>query len=230
MTKLHYLFRLIILIIFIGTIHQLFVLSSVLSDLLNGISSGPFIRLTRANLASFIMTKTNNDTMSDAPRRVIHQTWKSRNLSSFPIETSSQSWETSRFYEGMTLFLSLTFLVAYEHRLWIDSDIEDLIRSSYPWLLTQYLAYPYTIQRIDIARIVILHAHGGIYADMDAFPSIKSLQMFENTSCTILPGSTSKGLLTNHFMMAEKGLRGELLIVRRISLSFLFVEKERGLC
>lgn len=55
----------------------------------------------------------------------------------------------------------------FVYKLWSDDDLEQLIRTRYPWFLDHYLSYPSTIMRVDAARYFILHAYGGIYIDMD---------------------------------------------------------------
>lgn len=37
----------------------------------------------------------------------------------------------------------------------------------YPWFLPTFLAYPYSIQRVDAIRYFLLYHHGGIYIDLD---------------------------------------------------------------
>ncbi len=55
----------------------------------------------------------------------------------------------------------------FEHKMWDDEDIEKFISDNYPWYLTIYKSYDRNIKRYDVARILILHYYGGIYADMD---------------------------------------------------------------
>lgn len=55
----------------------------------------------------------------------------------------------------------------YEYKMWYDEDLENLIRTDYPWFLNIYLEYDKPIKRFDIARYFIMHKYGGIYADMD---------------------------------------------------------------
>ena len=58
----------------------------------------------------------------------------------------------------------------HEHMLWNDQeDIDDLVRSDYPEYWQLYQDLPVHINRIDFARLCILHKYGGIYCDMDMF-------------------------------------------------------------
>jgi len=51
--------------------------------------------------------------------------------------------------------------------LWTDAELENFVADRYPWLLATYLAYPYPIQRADVARYLLLYHYGGIYVDLD---------------------------------------------------------------
>ena len=55
----------------------------------------------------------------------------------------------------------------YTHTMWTDEDLSELVKRHYPEFLATYLNAPRKIQRIDLARYLLLHKHGGIYADMD---------------------------------------------------------------
>lgn len=50
--------------------------------------------------------------------------------------------------------------------LWKDADIEQLIRTRYPWAWQRYEQLE-PIEQVDMCRYAILHAHGGLALDMD---------------------------------------------------------------
>ena len=50
---------------------------------------------------------------------------------------------------------------------WNHSELEAFVADEYPWLLSTYLAYPYIIQRCDVARYLLLYRYGGTYVDLD---------------------------------------------------------------
>jgi len=50
---------------------------------------------------------------------------------------------------------------------WNHSELEAFVAAEYPWLLSTYLAYPYVIQRCDVARYLLLYHYGGTYVDVD---------------------------------------------------------------
>ena len=55
----------------------------------------------------------------------------------------------------------------WEHRFWTDEDNRALIAERYPWFLETYDGFDAPIKRADCARYFVLHAFGGVYADLD---------------------------------------------------------------
>jgi mannosyltransferase OCH1-like enzyme len=55
----------------------------------------------------------------------------------------------------------------YTHMLWFDDELEEIIKSDFPWFLDVFRNYDKNIKRIDMVRPFILWKYGGIYADMD---------------------------------------------------------------
>lgn len=55
----------------------------------------------------------------------------------------------------------------WEHRFWTEATARGFLSDRYPSFLPLYDAYPYRIQRCDAIRYFLLHAFGGVYADMD---------------------------------------------------------------
>jgi len=97
--------------------------------------------------------------------RVIHQTWRTDDLMP-PFDRFSESWRRSH--------------PGWRYRFWTDNDLHDLVRTHYPALWPLFDALPLVIEKVDIARCLILHHCGGVYADMD----IECLNSFE----TLLAG------------------------------------------
>lgn len=55
----------------------------------------------------------------------------------------------------------------WEHRLWDEAAIHDLIRDRHPWFLPTWAGYTHLHQRVDAGRYFILFELGGVYADLD---------------------------------------------------------------
>jgi len=53
-----------------------------------------------------------------------------------------------------------------EYKLWSEEDIEELVKK-YPDMEELYHRVQYPIQRVDLARWIIIYDQGGLYADLD---------------------------------------------------------------
>ncbi|KAK6337013.1 hypothetical protein TWF718_009798 [Orbilia javanica] len=127
--------------------------------------------------------------------KIIHQIWKTSNVSEYSLDPSHGSWKA--LYEPRK----------YVVKLWTDDDIHELIKEKYPSLLSTYEGYPHSIQRADMARLVVVHAEGGVYADLDVYPrAVGELQCLQNLGMEAIFAPTAKTRgVSNHFFMAEKG-------------------------
>ena len=83
--------------------------------------------------------------------KIIHQTWRDENIPG-PREWP-ESWRRHN--------------PDWEYRLWTDADLQALVHDHYPDLTELFHAYPNPVQRADMGRYLILHRHGGVYADID---------------------------------------------------------------
>jgi len=129
---------------------------------------------------------------------IIHQIWKTTDLETYVTEfgASHQAWKD--------MFEPLNYTV----KLWTDDDVLQLIRSEHPWLLPTYEAYPHDIQRADVARLAVVLAEGGIYADLDVYPhNATEMGCLQRLSLQAAFAPTRMGglPLSNHFFMAERG-------------------------
>jgi len=94
-------------------------------------------------------------------------------------------------------------------RLWTDADNQRLVDDFYPELAAQYASCPHGIQRADIARCLILHRYGGVYADLDVEALRPIDPLIEGRACvlTLEPAlhaawSGESHLVSNAFMAA----------------------------
>ena len=101
--------------------------------------------------------------------------------------------------------------LGFQYILWTDATIEQLVAQHYPQLLSVYRGYPSNIQRADVARYVILHHVGGIYADIDCFPAEAGQANFSRILADGVLAAHSLLLLhkphsvPQHFMAAARG-------------------------
>lgn len=99
----------------------------------------------------------------------------------------------------------------WSYKLWDEGALSKLVDESYPWFSDTYHALHSNLQREEVARYMVLHAHGGVYADLDIqsfrkfvpLPESQVLQLFEEpTSRWDAPDSR---LVSNSLMsVAEK--------------------------
>ena len=88
--------------------------------------------------------------------RIIHQVWLGESGGPTPpaeFQQAADSWQ--RHHHN------------WEYRLWGPAEIRRLITEVRPDLQELYDRYPHWVQIADAARYLILHKHGGIYADLD---------------------------------------------------------------
>ncbi|OAA69631.1 Glycosyltransferase [Cordyceps fumosorosea ARSEF 2679] len=183
--------RLVLLAVGVGAILSFLLLHHALSP---SIASPERIKDAADTVDHCELSK--NNTNPRIPNK-IHQIWKDKDLSTYPLTASTGAWESK--FENTN----------YTIRLWTEADIVNLVKSSYPWFLSTYESYKYNIQRADVARLMVVHHEGGIYADLDAYPSLDTSA--ETISCLqnlgyqaiLAPTSEDRGI-SNHFFMAER--------------------------
>lgn len=126
---------------------------------------------------------------------LIHQIWKTADIQTYPLPASHSAWKAT--FEPLN----------YTIKLWTDADVHALISTKYTWLLPTYEGYAHDVQRADVARLAIVHAEGGIYADLDVNPispsDIACLQHL-GIQGAFAPTGGNRGV-SNHFFMAERG-------------------------
>ena len=55
----------------------------------------------------------------------------------------------------------------YGYTLWNRTMVDEIISKNYTFLKAMFDGYTRWIRRVDVARYVVMHQHGGWYADMD---------------------------------------------------------------
>ena len=142
---------------------------------------------------------------------IVHQIWKTTNIQEYSTEmktTNIQEYSTEMkaSHESWKTMLEPQ---NYTVKLWTDDDVLELIKTKYAWLLPTYTGYPHNIQRADLARLLVVHTEGGIYADLDVYPrSAERIQCLKQLGlqATFSPTSGMLGL-SNHFFWPSVDLR-----------------------
>ena len=127
--------------------------------------------------------------------KVWHVTWKSATLP----DAFHANWDRIR---------SLHPEPAWDHRIWTDAEIEDLVERNYPRRRAAFDALPRQIMRVDVFRYMLMAIHGGVYSDLD-------VRMFKPLDpliddCTLLLAAESDRIdddnfIAQHFMASAPG-------------------------
>ena len=89
--------------------------------------------------------------------RLIHQTVADKRNLSCEAAANIASW--------------VTLNPRHTHKLWDDAEARAFVAARYPALLpVPYDAYLSGAERADVFRVLVLHALGGVYADIDVAP------------------------------------------------------------
>ncbi len=83
--------------------------------------------------------------------KIIHQTWRDHDL---PVPAAlPESWKALN--------------PDWDYRFWTDDDLANIVEQHYPDIWPIFQATTNPVQKADIARYLMLHRYGGIYADID---------------------------------------------------------------
>ncbi len=85
--------------------------------------------------------------------KIVHQTWKTEEVTHWIFKKSQASVRE--------------WLSEWEYRFWTDAKLERFMREAYPEHFEAWANLDRTIKRVDLSRYLILHRHGGLYADLD---------------------------------------------------------------
>ena len=83
--------------------------------------------------------------------RTLHQSWSTRDLP-FKLRPFVKKWKELQPEWG--------------YQLHTDMDNAQLVLKEYNWFYTTYMRLTH-IQQADVARLLYMHAYGGVYADLD---------------------------------------------------------------
>lgn len=84
--------------------------------------------------------------------KIIHQTWKTKNL-----DENQKKWQKT----------ILDTYPDYEYKLWDDEDIENFVKNEFAWYYDTWKKLNPFIKKIDTVRYMWMYKFGGIYFDLD---------------------------------------------------------------
>jgi mannosyltransferase OCH1-like enzyme len=128
-----------------------------------------------------------NYTSSGIPK-IIHQTWKTKEV--------PDHWKKSKD-EWQRLHPDWLYI------LWTDEDIRNHIKDHHPDFLELHDNYEYNIQRADMIRYFILYDFGGVYSDLDFYPS-ENIEKYLLHNSDYFVYSSNNDTFTNSFMISRK--------------------------
>jgi hypothetical protein len=95
------------------------------------------------------------------------------------------------------------------YHLWNAAEVETLMRTRYPQFWDTYQTVRYPVMRADIARIAILHAYGGLYADLDTMPNRQSYAQAPLAVCSVWGPKKGGGWKESDWRAADPAPRKE---------------------
>ena len=98
-----------------------------------------------------------------------------------------------RFFSSRHAWGMCAVSMGAAHILWDAPQVETLIRTRYSTIWDMYQQVRYPVMRVDIARIVILHAYGGLYADLDTLPNRQWYSEAPLAVCSVYGPTTGGG-------------------------------------
>jgi len=155
---------------------------------------------TRSSTTTTTSSSSSTTTTSGAAAvpKIIHQQWRTDTVGNDPTHPPNRFGDWHEAWH--TLFPESE---GYQHMLWTDSAMLDLITEHYPWFLPVYNAYPANIQRVDAARYFILYHHGGVYADMDYEPLINFFEYIPSDRVSVIESPYQFNEVAQNSLMAS---------------------------
>jgi mannosyltransferase OCH1-like enzyme len=142
------------------------------------------------------MIENINYTSSGIPK-IIHQVWINDTFLGNPKRDVPQEWIKS-------IELWKEIHPDWTHILWTDDMALTYLNKFHPDVIDHYKNYEYLIQRADMIRYFILYDYGGVYCDLDLYPS-KNIDDYIIGPYDHFVYSAGSDVTTNAFMISPKG-------------------------
>ena len=109
----------------------------------------------------------------------------------------------------------------FNYTLWNESMVEKLLREEYPHLIDLYNSYSRWIHKVDMARYLIVHQYGGIYADTDieCVKNMLEVYMTFPVNTGVVMYYTSPFGVSNDFIIAKQKHPFMTAVIRGLSSS-----------
>ena len=103
-------------------------------------------------------------------------------------------------YDKTLIFLKNT---KWKHVFWDKNKIDKFIKKYYNQYWDLYDGYDILVQKLDIARYLILYHYGGCYMDMD-MEMIKDFRELIDGNDTLIVSKMSVGIINNGILFSSK--------------------------
>ena len=116
---------------------------------------------------------------------------------------------SQRFEDSRDAWSACAGRMGARYHLWNAAEVETLMRTRYPQFWDTYQTVRYPVMRADIARIAILHAYGGLYADLDTMPNRQSYAQAPLAVCSVWGPKKGGGWKKSDWRTAHQAPRKE---------------------
>ena len=116
---------------------------------------------------------------------------------------------SQRFEDSRDAWSKCAWSMGARYHLWNAAEVETLMRTRYPQFWDTYQTVRYPVMRADIARIAILHAYGGLYADLDTMPNRQSYAQAPLAVCSVWGPKKGGGWKKSDWRTADQAPRKE---------------------
>ena len=116
---------------------------------------------------------------------------------------------SQRFEDSRDAWSACAGSMGARYHLWNAAEVETLMRTRYPQFWDTYQTVRYPVMRADIARIAILHAYGGLYADLDTMPNRQSYAQAPLAVCSVWGPKKGGGWKKSDWRTADQAPRKE---------------------
>ena len=116
---------------------------------------------------------------------------------------------SQRFQDSRDAWSRCAGSMGARYHLWNAAEVETLMRTRYQQFWDTYQRVRYPVMRADIARIAILHAYGGLCADLDTMPNRQSYAQAPLAVCSVWGPKKGGGWKKSDWRAADQAPRKE---------------------
>lgn len=127
--------------------------------------------------------------------KIIHQIWLNETDLIFPEHWKISPKQWKNFHSD------------YIYILWENNTALEFIENEYPEYINKYKSLKYPIQRVDMLKYCLMYKYGGIYSDLDNYPT-------ENIEKYLNDDNVDVFLVNLNIFMGIKTINNNLIITK----------------